>query len=186
MHTKPTTHSTSGVDFKSSSVGLIIPAKSYHVLRLTGTATEPGALTVRGVFVQGLNCERKEFLLPASTEKEEEARDRRRSMRESETHRMKWTGLDRNRKRASVLPAPTATRPPSVPGGSSLAPAASSGLGNLSSAATSTTSLVDGARTKREKVFKFLDCKVVPEQPLLRVRRTSLTHGAVMLYDGES
>ena len=33
---------------------------------------------------------------------------------------------------------------------------------------------------------RFLDCKVVPEQPLLRIRWSSLTHGAVMLYDGET
>lgn len=33
--------------------------------------------------------------------------------------------------------------------------------------------------------FKFLQCKVVPEQPLLRIRRTTITHGALMLYDGE-
>jgi hypothetical protein len=33
--------------------------------------------------------------------------------------------------------------------------------------------------------FKFLECKVVPEQPLLRIRRTTVTHGALMLYDGE-
>lgn len=33
--------------------------------------------------------------------------------------------------------------------------------------------------------FRFLECMVVPEQPLLRIRRTSVTHGAVMLYDGE-
>jgi hypothetical protein len=33
---------------------------------------------------------------------------------------------------------------------------------------------------------RFVECKVVPEQPLLRIRRTSLTHGAVMMYDGES
>ncbi|GAA5876487.1 hypothetical protein JCM16303_003552 [Sporobolomyces ruberrimus] len=32
---------------------------------------------------------------------------------------------------------------------------------------------------------KFLECVVVPEQPLLWMRSTSLTHGAVMLYDGE-
>ena len=32
---------------------------------------------------------------------------------------------------------------------------------------------------------KFLECKVVPEQPFLRLRWSSLTHGAVMLYDGE-
>ena len=33
--------------------------------------------------------------------------------------------------------------------------------------------------------FKFLQCKVVPEQPLLRIRRSTITHGALMLYDGE-
>jgi hypothetical protein len=31
----------------------------------------------------------------------------------------------------------------------------------------------------------FLECKVVPEQPLLRIRRTSVNHGALMLYEGE-
>ncbi|THH16357.1 hypothetical protein EW146_g4275 [Bondarzewia mesenterica] len=31
----------------------------------------------------------------------------------------------------------------------------------------------------------FMECKVVPEQPLLRIRWSSLTHGAVMLYNGE-
>lgn len=36
-----------------------------------------------------------------------------------------------------------------------------------------------------KRVVRFLECTVVPEQPLLRIRRTSLTHGAVMLYDGE-
>jgi hypothetical protein len=33
--------------------------------------------------------------------------------------------------------------------------------------------------------FRFLECKVVPDQPLLRIRRSSVTHGALMLYDGE-
>ena len=32
---------------------------------------------------------------------------------------------------------------------------------------------------------QFLQLKVIPIQPLLRIRRTSLTHGAVMLYSGE-
>jgi hypothetical protein len=36
------------------------------------------------------------------------------------------------------------------------------------------------------KMSNFLECKVVPEQPLLRIRRTSLTHGALMLYNGET
>ncbi|KAH8117559.1 Trs120-domain-containing protein [Phellopilus nigrolimitatus] len=33
--------------------------------------------------------------------------------------------------------------------------------------------------------LKYLELKIVPEQPFLRIRRTSLTNGAVMLYDGE-
>lgn len=32
---------------------------------------------------------------------------------------------------------------------------------------------------------KYLECIVVPELPLLWMRSTSLTHGALMLYDGE-
>ena len=30
-----------------------------------------------------------------------------------------------------------------------------------------------------------LQCEIAPSQPLLRVKKTSLTHGAVMLFDGE-
>lgn len=32
---------------------------------------------------------------------------------------------------------------------------------------------------------KFLECRVAPAQPLLRVVSTSLAHGSLMLYDGE-
>ncbi|KPV77636.1 uncharacterized protein RHOBADRAFT_33796 [Rhodotorula graminis WP1] len=37
----------------------------------------------------------------------------------------------------------------------------------------------------RDGDLKFLECAVVPEMPLLWMRSTSLTHGALMLYDGE-
>lgn len=41
--------------------------------------------------------------------------------------------------------------------------------------------------SKEDLVTKrFLDCRVVAAQPLLKIRRTSLTHGAVILYDGET
>lgn len=36
-----------------------------------------------------------------------------------------------------------------------------------------------------QTITRFLECQVVPELPLLRIRRTSVTHGAVMLYEGE-
>ncbi|KAI9466349.1 TRAPP II complex [Lactarius psammicola] len=38
---------------------------------------------------------------------------------------------------------------------------------------------------KRNSALVFLECTVVPEQPLLRIRWSSLVHGAVMLYNGE-
>ena len=37
----------------------------------------------------------------------------------------------------------------------------------------------------KRTIPKFLECTVVPEQPLLRIRWSSLIHGAVMLYNGE-
>lgn len=40
-------------------------------------------------------------------------------------------------------------------------------------------------RSKAATTPSFLECMVVPEQPLMRIRRTSLIHGAVMMYDGE-
>ncbi|WVQ65923.1 uncharacterized protein L199_004101 [Kwoniella botswanensis] len=41
--------------------------------------------------------------------------------------------------------------------------------------------LEDGADDK-----KWLECKVVPELPLAWIKKTSLTHGTVMLYNGET
>lgn len=43
-----------------------------------------------------------------------------------------------------------------------------------------------GVEESVEAGLKFLECTVVPELPLLWMRSTSLTHGAVMLYDGET
>ncbi|GAA5969112.1 hypothetical protein JCM3765_002183 [Sporobolomyces pararoseus] len=53
----------------------------------------------------------------------------------------------------------------------------SSGLDAISAPST--------ASSDPSKDSKFLECIVVPEQPLLWMRSTSLTHGALMLYDGE-
>lgn len=47
------------------------------------------------------------------------------------------------------------------------------------------TSLAASSSKKPAKPIRYMDFKVVPELPLLRIRRTSLTHSAVMLYNGE-
>jgi trafficking protein particle complex subunit 9 len=46
------------------------------------------------------------------------------------------------------------------------------------------STLVLSSSSKRV-IPKFLECTVVSEQPLLRIRWSSLTHGAVMLYNRE-
>jgi hypothetical protein len=46
------------------------------------------------------------------------------------------------------------------------------------------SALVASSLSKRA-IPKFLECTVVSEQPLLRIRWSSLIHGAVMLYNGE-
>ncbi|KAH9180692.1 TRAPP II complex [Lactarius sanguifluus] len=40
-------------------------------------------------------------------------------------------------------------------------------------------------KSEKRNSTLFLECTVVPEQPLLRIRWSSLVHGAVMLYNGE-
>lgn len=47
------------------------------------------------------------------------------------------------------------------------------------------TSVMAPSSKKPVKPIRYMDFKVVPELPLLRIRRTSLTHSAVMLYNGE-
>ncbi|KAI0273777.1 TRAPP II complex [Gloeopeniophorella convolvens] len=47
------------------------------------------------------------------------------------------------------------------------------------------SSVLVSASSSNRSVPKYLECTVVPEQPLLRIRWSSLTHGAVMLYNGE-
>ena len=39
---------------------------------------------------------------------------------------------------------------------------------------------------REEEVQKWLECRVVEEQPLVWIKKNSLTHGTVMLYNGET
>ncbi|KAI0362223.1 hypothetical protein OH77DRAFT_1416447 [Trametes cingulata] len=147
--------STSGVPFVSKASPVVVPANSFHPVTISGKALEPGTLIIRGCIVQAPGGVSREFVLPLSTEEEEERRSRRRSAIECETGRSKHAGLD--------------FRPWEK----------SSKRGSTQAAAASTST------SAAKKPIRFLECKVVPEQPLLRIRRTSLTHGAVMLYNGE-
>jgi hypothetical protein len=126
-----------------------VPSNSVHSVTIVGKPLEPGNLVLRGCVVRAPGGASRVFVLPLSTDEEEEKMSRRRSASECEIGRSKYSGLDSRPWERVVM------RANAEPG------------------------------TPSNMPVRFLQCKVVPEQPLLRIRRTSLTHGAVMLYNGE-
>ncbi|KZT26443.1 hypothetical protein NEOLEDRAFT_1062821 [Neolentinus lepideus HHB14362 ss-1] len=147
--------STSGVPFQGKDISLTVPANSFHPVTLTGKPTKVGMLVIRGCIVQAPGGAPREFILPLSTDEEEERRLRRRSAIDCEVGRTKYSGLmalpwEKPLKRTSGSgpKATTSNRAPPPP--------------------------------------HFLECRIIPDQPLLRIRRISVTHGAVMMYNGET
>ena len=140
--------STSGVQFETEPIRVVVPANSLHQVILSGKAVQSGTLVIRGCFVIAPGGMSREYILPLYTVEEEQRLARKRRSIISESGRSKYVGLDRypwiERRRS-----------------------------------THSNELARGPS------FRFLECKVVPEQPLLRIRRTSVTHGGLMLYDGE-
>ncbi|KAF7304920.1 hypothetical protein MKEN_01206300 [Mycena kentingensis (nom. inval.)] len=141
--------STSGVTFASKPIRVVLPATSFHVVTLSGKATQTGPLVVRGCHVQAPGGQKREFTLSVPTNEEEERISRKRAALECEVGRSKYPGLE-------CFPWEKANKRTSK---------------QLSSS--------------HKTPLRFLEFSVVPEQPLLRIRRTSVTHGAVMMYNGE-
>ncbi|KAE9396079.1 hypothetical protein BT96DRAFT_1041682 [Gymnopus androsaceus JB14] len=140
--------STSGAPFESDPIPLVVPARSYHRVILSGKALKTGALVIRGCIVQAPGGVSREFVLPLATEEEEERLAQKRSDALCNAGRFKYSGLD-------SFPWEKKNKLPNT------------------------------ENSRSSKAMLFLECKVVPEQPLLRIRRTTATHGALMLYDGE-
>lgn len=145
--------STSGVPFQGKAIPVTVPANSFHPVTLSGKPLEAGTLIIRGCVVQAPGGAPREFVLPLSTDEEEERQSRRRSAIECEVGRTKYSGL---------MSFPW-VRPSTRASGSA-----------------------SGATAAKRSIPRFLECRVIPEQPLLRIRRISVTHGAVMLYNGET
>jgi hypothetical protein len=146
---------TSGVPFEHKPLSCLVPPNSFHPIAITGKVLEPGTLTISGCDVQAPGGLTRTFLLPLTNDEEDEKQIRRRSAVQNEAVRHKYGGLDSR-------PWELAAKRVSVS-------ASGTGTGTGSAGVS----------------MRFLECVVVPEQPLLRIRRTSLTHGAVMLYNGE-
>jgi trafficking protein particle complex subunit 9 len=128
-------------------MSVVLPASSFHAVSIIGKPLGTGDLVIRGCTVQAPGGMSREFVLPLSTDEEDDRLSRRRSAMDCEIGRSKYSGLDSRPWERAVQ--------------------------------RTSASII------KQKSFRFLECKVVPEQPLLRIRRTSLTHGAVMLYNGE-
>jgi trafficking protein particle complex subunit 9 len=143
--------------FEVNPIQVTIPSNSFHAVFITGRALESGVLTIQGCRVQAPGGLAREFHVPLSTEEEEDRKARRRSAMECEVGRSKYSGL------ASHIWAVAAEK--------------------KSSARMALTKRNTGLGT--EKTIQYMEFQVVPELPLMRIRRTSLTHGAVMLYNGE-
>lgn len=151
--------STSGVEFQSQHTSTTIPASSTHTVTLSGIALETGTLTIRGCFVQLPGGLAREFILPLPPSASASSNPR---ISATPSLKISHSPYDAERIKFTGLESNHLLRPSDQP--------ERSGSG--------TNSVIAPPR--------FLQYQVVPEQPLLRIRRSSIAHGSLMLYDGES
>lgn len=173
-------HSTSGVDFISHPCSVLLPPLAFHTVRVTGTASNPGTLLVRGCVIRLTDGSEAEFILPVLDAEEERRQRKRESIREGYERSLKLSGLD-------ARPSERRKRESARLEGVAAAASAESGDGGPSSKIKKAEHPPKRSSSGVVAIKEpgFLRCEVVPEQPLLRIRGTSLTHGAMMLYDGE-
>lgn len=156
-----TFHSTSGVDFQAIHSSTSVPANTIHQISLSGIALETGTLTIRGCHIQLPGGVSREFVLPlpptpSNPRMSAALPPLRISQSPYDAERIKFVGLDANHLLRSA--ESIERHDPPVRGNTTSVPAPP----------------------------RFLQYQVVPEQPLLRVRRSSIAHGSLMLYDGET
>ena len=160
--------STTGVPFTSHPCPVVLLPNAFQTIRVTGFASSSGKLVVQGCFVRLPDGSEAEFLLPVHDAAEEKRQRKRESTIVEMDRAMKLVGLDarpsERRKRESQI----LENGPAISG--------------IDKSADKTGSR---AKSGLSEEPGFLSCEVVPEQPLVRIRGTSLTHGAIMLYDGE-
>lgn len=151
--------STNGIPFRHEGIATVIGADSFTTVTLSGRAAEAGTLTIRGCIVQLPGAKPFEIELPLLSEEEDQERTMKNIAQANDSLRPKHLSLNH---RLSASPTPSNDR-----GSKQLKPRASQAA-------------------SMPAPRRFLELMVVPTQPLVRIRRTSLTNGAVMLYDGET
>lgn len=148
--------STVGPEIVCEPLSVLLAPNAAQSIKLSAFASEPGTLTIKGCFVRLSDGSEAEFLLPLHDAAEERRQRKRASQLLDSERTVKLGGIQR------VLGA-RAKRESRVGAGALTAE------GPVGEAVDAT----------------FITCEVLPEQPTMRIRGTSLTHGALMLYAGE-
>lgn len=136
---------TVGVPFITNPLPISLPPNSVQTVRITGVAPTAGAMQIRGVTLRLPDGSSNEFLLPLLSDREKQAREKRKSRLAVDLSKSKRQGMDA-RWSAIIASAPELDEAPQ----------------------------------------KWLECKIVEEQPLVWIKKSSLTHGTVMLFNGEA
>lgn len=152
--------STSSASFDADSIEVVLPPEAYHTIRLTGRPRESGTIQVRGCFVTLAGCQEHEFTVLQYDVTAEKAKHSRDALVDDRRTRLKLQGLD-------ARPAFIAQRRADE-GGRSDEGAGKSNTSNIG-----------------RFVERFLQCKVLPSQPLLSIDSPSLLHGRFTLNEGE-
>jgi len=152
---------TSGVSFVTSPHPISLQPGAFQTIRLSGVASSPGALQVRGVKIRLQDGSCTDVLLPLVSDKERSKRDKRKSRLVADLSKSKRSGMEA---RWSMLSSSSRD----------------TGSGHRDSTVeTKVDSVQEGSE-------RWLECNVVEAQPVVWIKKTSLTHGTVMLYDGET
>ena len=144
--------STTGVSFVTNPHPIALASGGFQTVRLSGVATTPGSLEIRGVTLRLKDGSTTNVLLPSVSEKDQSKRDKRKSRVLADAAKSKRQGMEA---RWSMT---------------------SHGSGQFD---------LD-RKASMSAATKWLECKVVEEQPVVWIKKTSLTHGTVMLYNGET
>ncbi|KAF9971645.1 hypothetical protein BGZ73_005399 [Actinomortierella ambigua] len=149
--------STSGVKFKAIPTSAIIPAQSTIVIKVSGTPLEAGDLQIRGCFAKVGHCSDQEFFVMRPPPPEASAKSGRSN-----------AAVDRT-------PVVVQERPKKT------------GLDSFTRKPQEEADEKEDEKavTGKKKEPNFQTFKVIPPQPLLKIKATSLQHGSLMLFEGE-
>lgn len=157
---------TEGVAFDPHTQHVMLPPFSIQTLRLSGTASETGQLSVQGVSFLLAGCVEESFLLAISDKDSEKTRQTAAAEADDRRTRIKVVGLDA---RSSVLKQRQNAKSDPATAASARKP--------------STSTEAKSARA----VTNYLQVQVVPAQPLLTVYCPELgRERRLNLYEGET